>query len=309
MVAVQAGLIGPQADGTTPQQNPLDVERHMLWLNAGQRAGIIKGLVPSVVAGQMQLSFTAGSAVVCERDGSQVEQDRMYPVYSPSTAVVQFGAASASNRNDAVVVAAVDVEDGAQGTGAIGVGGHIVVVPGVSGTTTVRTDAQIAAYLGRGGWHRLYDVPIASGSPQISLAGATFTGYNINDWNLVLPAPTLFPNWSLASGGAFKYRFLGPGWVLVRGILTRGATAVTTNAEGNITPDITVIGSGGWPAALRPASLTSILGAQVAFIEQGKKTGWGRFGSSGDLLYTHTGIPNDSQSSTDIMVEGQYYLN
>ena len=133
MVAVSAGLIGPQADGTTQQQNPLDVERHMYWANQGQRSGIISGLVPSVVAGQMQLSFTAGSAVVRERDGSQVELDRAYPLYSPATAVVQFGAASASNRNDAVVAAIVDVEDSAQGTGAIGVGGHLVVVPGVSG--------------------------------------------------------------------------------------------------------------------------------------------------------------------------------
>src|SRR5215204_2361360 len=173
MVAVQAGLIGPQADGTTPQLNPLDVERHMFWANQGGRSGIVKGLVPSVVAGQMQLSFTAGAAVVCERDASQVELDRAYPLYSPSTAVVQFGAASASNRNDAVVAAVVDVEDGAQGTGAIGVGGHLVVVPGVSGTTAVRTDAQIAAYLGRGGFHRLYDVPIAIGATQINLAGAT----------------------------------------------------------------------------------------------------------------------------------------
>lgn len=309
MVAVQAGMIGPQADGTTPQQNPLDAERHAYWAKTGQRSGIIKGLVPSVVAGQMQLSLTPGAAVVCERDGSQVELDRAYPLYSPSTAVVQFQAASASARNDALVAAVVDVEDGAQGSGALGVGGHLVAVPGVSGTSTPRTDAQIAAYLGRGGFHRLYDVPIASGSTQINLAGATKVGLELNDWNTVTPAPTLASGWALATGGAFKYRWLGPNWLAIRGIVTRTGTAASSNNQGNISPDLTVIAST-WPAALRPAAWAAgFLGAQVTFCEQGKITGWGRIEPGGAVLYTHLGPPNETQAgSADLLVEGQYAL-
>jgi hypothetical protein len=310
MVAVQAGMIGPQADGTTPQQNPLDVERHAYW-SRFQRSGIVKGLVPSVVAGQMQLSFTPGSAVVCERDGSQTELDRAYPLYSSGTAVVQFQAASVGVRNDAVVAAVVDVEDGAQGSGTLGVGGHLVAVPGTSGSSTPRTDAQIAAYLGRGGFHRLYDVPIgASPQTQINLAGATFTGLNLFDWNLVLPQPSLASGWAYATNGQFKYRFLLPNWLAVRGIVQRTGSAATSNSEGNITPDISVIASGGWPAALRPAQwATAFLGAQVTFTEQGKISGRGRIEPDGSVLYTELGPPSQTQASNaNLLVEGQYAL-
>ena len=134
----------------------------------GGLPGILRGLDWSVVAGQMQLSLTAGAAMVAERDGSNVELARGYLVWNDAASVVQFGVASAGARNDAVVIAAVDVEDGAQGTGNIGVGGHLVVVPGVSGTTTPRTDAQIQAFLGRGGWTRYADVAIPASSTQIA---------------------------------------------------------------------------------------------------------------------------------------------
>jgi hypothetical protein len=277
MVAIQAGLIGPQADGTTPFQNPLDIERHMLWARTGQRPGIVKGLVPSVVAGQMQLSFSAGSAVVCERDGSQVEQDRMYPVYSPSTAVVQFSAASALNRNDAVVAAAVDVEDGAQGTGAIGVGGHIVVVPGVSGTTTPRTDAHIAAFLGRGGWHRLYDVPIASGSTQINLAGATKTAYMINDWNAI-PSISAAANFSLVAGKT-RYMFIRPNYVHVEIWATRSGSTITASSDGNHSDtDICTINS----SILWPITDTTYSNIHIA----GTTMGSARIGTSGVVALT-----------------------
>lgn len=277
MVAVQAGLIGPQADGVTPQQNPLDVERHMFWANQGGRSGIIKGLVPSVVAGQMQLSFTAGAAVVCERDGAQVELDRAYPLYSPSTAVVQFGAASAAARNDAVVAAVVDVEDGAQGTGAIGVGGHLVVVPGVSGVTAVRTDAQIAAYLGRGGFHRLYDVPIAIGATQINLAGATFAGFKIAEWNSLV--------FSGAAGFTFvncRYVIVGRNLVVMRGEFTKTGSTLTSSSQGNIT-DTTMAAAGSIPAAIRPLTETSY---GTVWIGPGIANGTMRVDPSGTIAIT-----------------------
>lgn len=250
MVAVQAGLIGPQADGSTPFQGPLDVARHEYWAALGQRSGIVSGLVASVVGGQMQLSFTAGGAMVRERDGSQVELDRAYSLYSPSTEVVQFGAASASNRNDAVVAAVVDVEDGAQGTGAIGVGGHLVVVPGVSGTTTVRTDAQIAAYLGRGGFHRLYDVPILSSATQINLAGATFTGHKINDWNAIVCSAA--SGWSLVAGKQ-RFMYIKPNFVHVELWFNRTGSTLTGGSDGNFGDnDLTT----NFPAALRAVTDT-----------------------------------------------------
>jgi hypothetical protein len=290
MVAVQAGLIGPQADGTTPQQNPLDVERFMFWASQGQRSGIIKGLVPSVVAGQMQLSFTAGAACVRERDASQVELDRAYPLYSPSTAVVQFGAASASNRNDAVVAAVVDVEDGAQGTGAIGVGGHLVVVPGVSGTTSVRTDAQIAAYLGRGGFHRLYDVPIASGSTQINLAGATFTALRLNEWNTIAGV-TAAAGWTINAGTA-QYMYLPNNQVRARATLTKTSPALSSGTDGNLT-DTAMLAN--WPAALRPVAVT-VYGAMTYGIARGL-AGF-RIDTSGGVIITDF-YPNQTIAIAD----------
>ena len=47
----------------------------------------------------------------------------------------------------------------------------------MSGVTAARTDTEINNYIGRGGWTRLYDVPIASGRTQINLAGALFRGF------------------------------------------------------------------------------------------------------------------------------------
>jgi hypothetical protein len=180
MVAVKAGFIGPQADGTTPFQNPLDVRRVETFLALGGRSGLLSGFFYTVVAGQMQLSFPPGEALIAERDGSNNELRRGYLLWSDTTVIAQFGAASAAARNDAVVMAVVDVEDGAQGTGAIGVGGHIVVVPGVSGTTTPRTDAQIQTYLGRGGFHRYADVAIPAGSTQISAGNVALTRVRLN---------------------------------------------------------------------------------------------------------------------------------
>jgi hypothetical protein len=136
--------------------------------------------------------------LAAERDGSNNEMRRGYLVWSDVTNVVQFGAASASARNDAVVLAAVDVEDAGFGTGVSVAGGYLIAVPGVSGTTAVRTDAQIAAYLGRGGWVRLLDVPIASSDTQINMAN-------------IVPTAAAIP-W--LDSGALTNVFTGSGWTI-----------------------------------------------------------------------------------------------
>jgi hypothetical protein len=172
---ILGGPIGPDGLGGA-YQNLIETDRAAWWHGMGGHQGVLYGFVHSQVPGSMQLSFTAGAALLAERDGSNNLLDRGYLARAESDTVVTFGAASASNRNDAVVIAIIDTEDGDVGTGALAVGAHIVVVPGVSGTTTPRTDTHIKDYLGRGGWIRLLDVPIASGSTQI--ATGTITNHN-----------------------------------------------------------------------------------------------------------------------------------
>lgn len=179
MAVVHGGRIGPDpAQGDGRFRNEVQTDRAAWWVAMGGKGGILRGLVHSGVGGQMQLSFTAGAASVPELDGSGVETQRGYLVWADTATVVQFGAASASARNDAVVAAAIDTEAGAVGTGALVTGGHLVVIPGVSGTSAVRTDAQIRAWLGRGGYLRLMDVPIASSDTQINVANIVVTATN-----------------------------------------------------------------------------------------------------------------------------------
>jgi hypothetical protein len=257
VVAGKVGHLGPQADGTSSYHNLLDVERHEFWMKMGGKSGIIRGLVPAVVAGQMQLNFTAGSFAVCERDGSNVETDRAYPGYFDATATLQFTAAHATlARIDAVVAAVVDVEDGAQGTGAIGVGAHLYAIPGTAaGSPTAPTDTDIKNFLGRGGFHRLYNQPIAAASTQILLSGATFTGFQINGWNTISSSANIGSSLTAASGWSIqeaKYKLYSlQKRVAVRLMVTRtGADIGPGDGQGNIADvDITT----NWPATLLPS--------------------------------------------------------
>lgn len=174
MTLIRGGPAGPDGLGGA-YSNTVESDRAALWSALGGRQGVLRGFVHSGVSGQMSLSFTAGAALVDERDasGNAGTLFRGYHVWSDTATVVQFGPASPSARNDAVVAAFVDTEDGPVGTGGLDVGPHLVVIPGVSGTSTPRTDTQITAWLGRGGWIRLLDVPIASSDVQINLAGIT----------------------------------------------------------------------------------------------------------------------------------------
>lgn len=171
MTLVRGVPAGPNGLGGA-YENPVEGDRAAFWAATGGRQRVLRGLAASGVAGQMSLSLSPGQAVVDERDaaGAAGTTLRGYLVWSDVATIVQFGPASPSARNDAVVAAFVDVEDGPVGTGALTVGAHLVVVPGVSGTATARTDAQITAWLGRGGWLRLFDVPVAATDTQINVA-------------------------------------------------------------------------------------------------------------------------------------------
>lgn len=169
MVQLDAAWIGP--DGlSAAYKNKAEVLQAQTWFACGGKQGIQKGMAAAGVAGQMAVDVAVGSCLISRRDGSNNVQDMGYVLPVPETTRVTFGAASVAARNDALVAAVVDTTDGAVGTGGLAVDGHLVVVPGVSGTTTVRTDADIAAYLGRGGFVRLADVPIASTDTQINMA-------------------------------------------------------------------------------------------------------------------------------------------
>jgi hypothetical protein len=253
---------GPQADGVTAFENEVESDRAALWDALGGRQGVIRGFVHSGVAGAMALDFTPGSGLVEERDasGNTGVTHRGYHVWSDVTARVTFDPASASARNDAVVLAFVDVEDGALGTGVSEVGGQLVVVTGVSGTTTPRTDADINAWVGKGGWVRLMDVPIASTDTEINVANIA---KSLSSWtrNTGWVALTGFATgWSSRAGTYTPaYRLWADGRIDLRGGMVKssafahGETVLTL--PGGTRPATAVVvacglsrGTGGAPA-------------------------------------------------------------
>lgn len=205
MALVRGGPAGPDGVGGA-YQNEVETDRSAWWQALGGRQGVLRGLAISQVAGQMQLSLSAGSALLAERDASAGLLARGYFLWTDVATVVSFGAASPSARNDALVAAFVDTAAGPVGTGGLPVGAHLVVVPGVSGTTTARTDAQVTAFLGRGGWLRLANVPVAAGAAQIDVGGIT-TGAE------ALP--------SADSGNLNTPFFAAPGWSITKQSLRR----------------------------------------------------------------------------------------
>jgi hypothetical protein len=170
--------------------------------------------------------------MVAARNGSQVEQKWGYVAQTRSATVVQFGAASAGNRKDALVFAACDPQEAGTfpGTGALAAGGHLVAVPGTSGVTTALTDSSIASYLGSGGFHRIADVLIPSGSTQISSGNITFTGFNVNTWN-TLTELTAASGWSIT----YARYMLFPMMPICRISLwlVRSGGTISADSEGN----------------------------------------------------------------------------
>lgn len=316
MVAVKGDAIGPlDASGTTAPftGNVLDSVRHEIYLAArggglGGKGGIIEGLVPSIVSGQMQLSFSAGSAFAPERDASSNPLARGYDVWNDAASVVQFTAAHATlGRIDTVVAAAVDGEDGAVGSGALAIGYHLAAVPGTAaGSPTTPTDANITSFLGRGGWTRLYDCTIPAASTQLSLVNCAFRGNRLNTWNLFDDIPftlTAATGWSINTA---RYRFdnLAKRVDLELSINKTTSSTAATNSGGNWSPDIDMTTN--WPSALMPASDALLNMQRLGVINY-----WGRIDvGSTRLILTHANNESETiTSGTTVRIYGHYYLD
>lgn len=315
MVAIKGRAIGPvDASGsTTPfAGNALDSVRHETYLNArgggiGGKGGIHEGFVPSIVAGQLQLSFTAGSAFAPERDASSVPLARGYDVWNDAASVVQFGAAHATlGRIDTVVAAAVDGEDGAVGTGALAIGFHLVAVPGTAAASPAAPlDSAITTFLGRGGWTRLYDVLVPAAATQLILANASFRGNRLNGWNNISELPFTLTNasgWSIQFA-RYKYDHLTK-LVSLNLQATRTGANLDVLADGNLSPDVQVTSN--WPTALLPAD-----DEPMFWTRNGVVSGHGRVKPSNTSLeVTHVFMTNDDIQTNHILrFFGDYYLD
>jgi hypothetical protein len=241
--------IGPDGVGGS-FQNDVGTRRASDWFELGARGGVLKGLTWAQVPGLMALDLAAGAALVPVRDASAVVQDEGYLLRTPpgsATVRVNFQPASAAARNDALVAAVSDISIGSAGTAALAAGGHLYVVQGVSGTSTPRTDAQVNAVVGGGGWIRLADVPIAATDTQINTANITNQAWQLRGWNtLPFTAATGF-SWTTA-----QYRISSNGMVSFNLIGTYSGAGLTSDATGNIAGDPNMMT--GLPAAILPPS-------------------------------------------------------
>lgn len=174
MTAIR-GVFGAVDELGNAYRNQAEDVRAQVFQALGGTPGILEGFAMSVVAGNMQVSFAAGRALIEESGVDLTGDDRGYYVFATDATVVPFDAASVSDRKDAVVFAWVDPQYGALGTDVTEAGPQIVVVKGVSGSTVARTDAEISAAVGPGGWFRYADVLIDSADTEINPANITLT--------------------------------------------------------------------------------------------------------------------------------------
>lgn len=299
MAAIDLITIGSTDDAeTTAFQNKLTIRKAADLFSLGGKSGILKGWAYAVVAGQMQLSVAVGAGVVQARDASQVEQDWGWVAQTRVATVVQFAAASAGNRKDALVFASCDPQEAGTfpGTGGLSAGGHLVSVPGTSGVTTALTDAAIAAYLGSGGFHRIADVLIPSGTTQISAGNVTFTGFKINDWNELSLSPSA--GWSAITRARYIRHGTTP-MVRIRIFATKSGSTITAGSDGNF-GDVTV--TTGIPAALRPVADTAYGNFFVTGVHQGSA----RIETGGDVVITDA-YPNATiVSGNEIRIDFDY---
>jgi hypothetical protein len=291
--------IGPDGVGGS-FQNDVGTRRASDWFELGARGGVLKGLTWAQVPGLMALDLAAGAALVPVRDASAVVQDEGYLLRTPpgsATVRVNFQPASAAARNDALVAAVSDISIGSAGTAALAAGGHLYVVQGVSGTSTPRTDAQVNAVVGGGGWIRLADVPVASTDTQINTANITNQTFQINGWNT--GTGTAGTGWTLTST---RYRVSRDGQVTIEVAVTRTGANITSGSDGNIV-DITGVVTG-LPAAVTPT------GSRYINVESpGAFTYRGRVSVSSTLDLTHFNIPSNTLlTGTGLIFVGAYYL-
>lgn len=168
------GVYGAVDNVGAAWRNDIEDIRAMIWNAWGRSQGIITGFVMTPNVGSLAVDFTAGQALI-EQRGTDINGDaRAYFVYNDVTTTVTFAAPSAASRNDAVVFCWGDPQYGALGASVTAPGGpQIVVVQGVSGSTTPRTDTQIQTAIGVGGWFRFADVIIAPGNTTVQPGNIT----------------------------------------------------------------------------------------------------------------------------------------
>lgn len=301
MAAIDGIPIGSTDDAETTQfQNKLTIRKAETFLSLGGRSGVLEGWAYSTVAGQMQLSVAVGSGAVAARDASQVEQRWGYVAQTRTATTVVFGAASAGNRKDALVFAACDPQEAGSfpGTGGLTAGHHLVAVPGTSGVTTALTDAAIAAYVGSGGFHRIADVLIPSGSTQISSGNITFTGFNINGWNTLTEL-------TAASGWSITYaRYMLPSIAPICRIslwLTRTGGTISASSVGNISDTLVA-------QNLRTSLRAVSAPAYGTFIVPGRILGSVRVETDGQISITDMYPTADIVSTDDLRINFEYPL-
>jgi hypothetical protein len=273
LTAIRGGPAGPDGAGGS-YQNEVESDRAAWWWALGGKSGILNGFVYSQVAGTMALDWTKGAALVSERDGSAVEQNRGYLVWADSTTRTTFGAASASARKDSVVAAFVDTEDGAVGTGALATGPHLVVVPGTSGVSTPLSDAAIQTWLGRGGFVRVMDVLINPSDTKINLSNVTFDAAALRRYrNLALTIAT--PAWVTPTTQRYLVQ---NSLVEITIVLTKGTGTITASSNGNFTDSQICSGM--------PAALTPDISTYFPFFHNGIAIGSARLDSGGNINVT-----------------------
>lgn len=257
MTQLSGGPIGPDGLGGA-YPNDLFIDSATIWHALGGRAGLVHGDVSAFEgSGSMTVDFPAFVALVPSRyNTTDPVPDQGYAVMS-SGGLVPFPSGSPGARNDALVLAIVDPIDGLDGTGGLAAGAHIVVVPGQSGVTTPRSAAQIQAFVGSGGWLRLFDVPIPANATSVDMTAASFKAIKLNDWNDF--------TFTVGSGWSFSRRR----YVFQRGTIHvemaatySGPTITASSVDGNIVGD-PVFGTG-WP---------SFLTTDVSFYSQFERDG------------------------------------
>lgn len=302
MAAIDLIPIGSTDDAeTTAYQNKLTIRKASDFWAMGGRSAVLDGWGVSTVAGQMQLSVAAGTGVVAARDASQVEQKWGYVAQTRSATIVQFGAASAANRKDALVFAAADPQEPGTfpGTGSLAAGGHLVAVPGVSGTTTARTDAQIAAYIGSGGFHRLADVLIASTDTQIAGGNVTSTRFNANYWNNI-PSITAATGFSITYAYYMLYGAMPLARISIWLTRSSGGT-ISASSVGNL-GDTDVCNN--MPTFLRAIGNP----AYGTFVIPGRILGSARVGTTGNITITDMYPTADIVNGDDLRIDMTYAL-
>jgi hypothetical protein len=182
MTAIK-GVWGAVDSSAVAWRNDIEDYRALAWEAFHQSQGVLRGFTMTLDVGSLSVTFAPGAAII-EQRGTDINGDgRGYFVYNDVNTTVAFGTPSAASRNDAVVFAWGDPQYGALGASATPPGGPmIVVVPGVSGSTVPRTDAQIQTAIGVGGWFRFADVIIAPGNTSVQAGNVTSANVDATDY-------------------------------------------------------------------------------------------------------------------------------